>query len=53
MTSRLAEMLAVSVSDPLFTVGTPLAWAALAMLACYLPTRRAMKIDPASTLKAE
>lgn len=53
MTSRLAELLAVSVTDPLFTVGTPLAWGALAMLACYLPARRAMKIDPASTLKAE
>jgi putative ABC transport system permease protein len=53
MTSRLAELLAVSVADPLFTVGTPLAWGALAMLACYLPARRAMKVDPASTLKAE
>jgi predicted permease len=53
MTSRLAELLAVSVADPLFTVGAPLAWGALAMLACYLPARRAMKVDPASTLKAE
>lgn len=53
MTSRLAELLAVSVADPLFTVGTPLAWAALAMLACYLPARRSLKIDPSVTLKAE
>lgn len=53
MTSRLAELLAVSIADPLFTVGTPLAWAALALLACYLPARRATKIDAASMLKAE
>ncbi len=53
MTSRLAELLAVSVADPLFTVGMPVAWAALAMLACYLPARRAMKINPAATLKTE
>lgn len=53
MTSRLAELLAVSIDDPLITVAAPLAWATLAMLACYLPARRAMKIDPAATLKAE
>jgi predicted permease len=53
MTSRLAELLAVSFVDPLFVAGVPLAWGALAMLACYLPARRAMRIDPASTLKAE
>jgi predicted permease len=53
MTSRLAELLAVSIDDPLFVAGVPLAWGALAMLACYLPARRAMRIDPASTLKAE
>ena len=49
----LARVFAVGTDDPIFTVAAPLAWAALALLACYLPARRAMKINPAATLKAE
>jgi ABC-type antimicrobial peptide transport system permease subunit len=52
-TSRLAEIFAIGTEDPLFTVAAPLAWAALALLACYLPARKALSIDPVSTLKAE
>jgi predicted permease len=51
--SRLAEIFAVGAGDPLFVVGVPLAWAALALVACYLPARRAMSIDRAAKLKAE
>jgi predicted permease len=51
--SRLADIFAIGTGDPLFTIAAPLAWGALAFIACYLPARRALSIDPASTLKAE
>jgi predicted lysophospholipase L1 biosynthesis ABC-type transport system permease subunit len=53
ITSRFAEVFAIGTDDPLFTVAAPLLWVSVALLACYLPARRALKIDPAATLKAE
>ena len=43
----------VQSSDPLLLVGAPLLLAGLAMLACYLPARRSMRIDPAVALRQE
>lgn len=48
-----ASDLAERGSDPALLVGAPLLLAALAMLACYLPARRAARIDPLTSLRDE
>jgi len=40
-------------SNPLLIVGAPLVLVGLAMLACYLPARRATEIDPMGALRAD
>jgi ABC-type antimicrobial peptide transport system permease subunit len=39
--------------DPRLIFGAPLFLAGLAMLACYVPARRSMKIDPLKALRQE
>jgi predicted permease len=53
VTDIVVESLKIGTNDPRLLFGAPLLLATLAMLACYVPARRAAKIDPLRAVREE
>jgi putative ABC transport system permease protein len=49
----LHSMMAVSRGDLIPCLGVSAALAAIAMVACYIPARRAMRVEPMQALRTE
>jgi ABC-type lipoprotein release transport system permease subunit len=43
----------VNAADPVTLLGSALLLAAVSLLACWVPTRRAMRVDPLVSLRYE
>jgi macrolide transport system ATP-binding/permease protein len=53
MNSSVGRVTSTSTSDPTVLIGAPILLAFLALIACYIPARKSMLIDPSITLREE
>jgi hypothetical protein len=53
ITTAFSDAFTIGLDDPRLLIGAPLLLAVLALLACYIPARRAAKIDPLQALRQE
>jgi predicted permease len=51
--SEVARSTGTSTSDPILLLGAPLLLAALALVACYVPARKSMRVNPVVALRSE